>query len=49
LDMQANGPDWLTGGTQGPEASVVCFCYFLLGIGWMWRRGKSASASVTLG
>jgi membrane protease YdiL (CAAX protease family) len=44
LDMQANGPDWLTGGPQGPEASVVCFCYFLLGIAWMWRRGQSGIA-----
>jgi membrane protease YdiL (CAAX protease family) len=45
LDMQASGPDWLTGGPQGPEASVVCFGYFILGIAWMWRqRGKSARA-----
>lgn len=40
LDMQADGPDWLTGGAQGPEASVVCFGYFLLGIAWMWRSSR---------
>ena len=49
LDMQADGPDWLTGGPQGPEASVVCFCYFLLGIAWMWRRGRSGIASGIVG
>jgi membrane protease YdiL (CAAX protease family) len=49
LDMQTNGPEWLTGGTQGPEASVVCFGYFLLGIGWMWRRGQSGIASGKFG
>jgi membrane protease YdiL (CAAX protease family) len=50
LDMQAAGPDWLTGGPQGPEASVVCFGYFILGIVWMRRqRGNSAIASETRG
>ena len=32
LDLQPVGPDWLTGGPQGPEASFVCFGYFVLGI-----------------
>jgi hypothetical protein len=46
VDLQPVGPDWLTGGTQGPEASVVCFGYFILGIALMWRQtGKSSIAS----
>jgi membrane protease YdiL (CAAX protease family) len=50
LDMKAAGPDWLTGGAQGPEASVVCFGYFILGIVWMWRRrGNSGIAYETRG
>ena len=32
VDMQPVGAFWLTGGPQGPEASVVCFGYFVLGI-----------------
>jgi UDP-glucuronate 4-epimerase len=32
VDMQPVGPFWLTGGPQGPEASVVCLGYFILGI-----------------
>jgi membrane protease YdiL (CAAX protease family) len=44
LDMQASGPDWLTGGPQGPEASVVCFGYFVLGIAWIrWSSRKAAT------
>jgi membrane protease YdiL (CAAX protease family) len=31
-DMQPVGAFWLTGGAQGPEASVVCLGYFILGI-----------------
>jgi membrane protease YdiL (CAAX protease family) len=46
VDLQASGPEWLTGGAQGPEASVVCFGYFMLGIGLMWRvRRKPAAGS----
>ena len=46
VDLQPVGPDWLTGGTQGPEASVVCFGYFILGIALMWRQpGKSSIAA----
>jgi uncharacterized protein len=44
LDMDASGPDWLTGGPQGPEASVVCFGYFLLGIAWIWRSSRKSAA-----
>ena len=46
MDLQPIGPAWLTGGTQGPEASVVCFAYFVLGIVWMMRQpGKASIAS----
>ena len=46
LDLQAVGPAWLTGGPQGPEASVVCFGYFVLGIVLMrLQPGKSSIAS----
>lgn len=46
VDLQPVGPEWLTGGPQGPEASVVCFAYFLLGIALMRRQpGKSSIAS----
>jgi CAAX protease family protein len=46
MDLQPVGPAWLTGGAQGPEASIVCFGYFTLGIALMWRQpGKSSIAS----
>lgn len=46
VDLQPVGPEWLTGGPQGPEASIVCFCYLILGIALMWRqRGKASIAS----
>ncbi len=46
LDLQPVGPAWLTGGPQGPEASVVCFAYFALGIVLMrLQPGKSSIAS----
>jgi len=46
LDLQPVGPAWLTGGPQGPEASVVCFGYFILGIVLMrLQPGKSSIAS----
>lgn len=31
--------DWLTGGADGPEGSVVCLAYFVMGIACLvWRR-----------
>jgi membrane protease YdiL (CAAX protease family) len=46
VDLQPVGPQWLTGGSQGPEASVACFAYFMLGIALMARQpGKSSIAS----
>jgi membrane protease YdiL (CAAX protease family) len=45
-DMQPVGAPWLTGGPQGPEASVVCLGYFILGIAAMrLQPGKSSIAS----
>jgi len=38
VDLQPVGPEWLTGGPQGPEASVACFAYFMLGIALMARQ-----------
>jgi membrane protease YdiL (CAAX protease family) len=40
-DLEPVGPFWLTGGAQGPEASVVCLGYFAVGIGWMLATGHS--------
>jgi membrane protease YdiL (CAAX protease family) len=46
LDLQPVGQAWLTGGPQGPEASVVCFGYFVFGIFLMrLQPGKSSIAS----
>ena len=46
VDLQPVGPEWLTGGPQGPEASVVCFGYFILGITAMrLQPGKFSIAS----
>jgi uncharacterized protein len=43
VDLQAVGPFWLTGGAQGPEASVVCLGYFILGLAALqFQPGKSA-------
>jgi hypothetical protein len=40
------GPFWLAGGAQGPEASVVCLGYFILGIAALrFQPGKSTIAS----
>jgi membrane protease YdiL (CAAX protease family) len=45
-DMQPVGEFWLTGGPQGPEASVVCLGYFILGITAMrFQPGKVSIAS----
>ena len=45
-DMQPVGAFWLTGGAQGPEASVVCLAYFVLGIAALrLQPGKGSIAS----
>ena len=40
-EMEPVGPFWLTGGAQGPEASLVCFGYFVVCIGWMLATDPS--------
>ena len=42
------GADWLTGGAEGPEGSVICIGYFLAGIAWLLFRYKRKTGSVTL-
>jgi len=36
--LQSVGPDWLTGGAQGPEGSIVCVAFFLIGCAVLLRR-----------
>ncbi len=39
VQLSPVGPDYLTGGPQGPEGSVFCTLFFVLSIAWMlWRR-----------
>lgn len=35
IDLKPTGASWLTGGAQGPEASVVCITYFVVASLWM--------------
>jgi membrane protease YdiL (CAAX protease family) len=43
VTLRPTGPDWLTGGAQGPEGSVFCTVFFLVGIAvTTWRRGAPA-------
>jgi len=45
-DMRPVGAFWLTGGAQGPEGSVVCLGYFVLGIAALrLQPGKASIAS----
>lgn len=45
--LEPRGPAWLTGGTQGPEGSVMCTVFFVNAIAWMswwhWRRRQRIS------
>ncbi len=34
------GPDWLTGGADGPEGSILCTLFFLAGIALLTRRRR---------
>jgi membrane protease YdiL (CAAX protease family) len=45
VGLQASGPDWLTGGAQGPEASAVCLVYFTLSAGWLFLSRRPAPVS----
>lgn len=40
VKMGASGPDYLTGGAQGPEGSILCTLFFLLGIAWFSVRRR---------
>ena len=45
MQLTSRGPEYLTGGTQGPEGSVLCTVVLLIGIGWFARsliRGSNA-------
>lgn len=40
LPLVPAGPAWLSGGAEGPEGSVICVGYFLVGllVFWIWPR-----------
>ena len=38
FDLQLHGPDWVTGGDYGPEASVLLTVMLILINLWLWRR-----------
>lgn len=37
VDLEPAGPNWLTGGPQGPEGSIVTVLYFIVAIAWLVR------------
>lgn len=41
VHLTPQGPDWLTGGAEGPEGSVLCSLIFLVAIGLLLARGRS--------
>lgn len=44
--LRPQGGDALTGGTQGPEGSVLCVVFFALAIAWMLVRARKARAGL---
>ncbi len=38
IEFIPTGPDYLTGGPQGPEGSLFCGAFFLVAIAWLLRR-----------
>jgi uncharacterized protein len=44
VGLKAAAADWLTGGAQGPEGSVICIGYFIVTIAWFLfcSKGKPA-------
>ncbi len=46
LNLKPTGADWLTGGGEGPEGSVVCIGYFIAAMLalWYWRMRNKACA-----
>ncbi|MBY0566549.1 MAG: hypothetical protein K2P70_04525 [Hyphomonadaceae bacterium] len=46
VKLVPDGPDILTGGSQGPEGSVVCLTFFVGAIATLlWRLRNSAQVS----
>lgn len=41
IDLKPVGANWLTGGAQGPEASMVCIAYFVVASVWMVASVRS--------
>jgi membrane protease YdiL (CAAX protease family) len=46
VDLTPAGTDWLTGGSEGPEGSVVCIAYFVTTTLFMWLSPKREPAPV---
>ena len=44
IDLKPVGANWLTGGAQGPEASVVCIAYFVVASVWMVASARNNAA-----
>lgn len=40
LNLQINGPDWITGGTFGPEGGLATTVTLLLALGWLFSRRR---------
>ena len=49
VDLEPKGPAWLTGGSEGPEGSVVCLAYFVLASAWLLFRRKRAGDVTSAG
>ncbi len=41
VHLTPQGPDWLTGGAEGPEGSVLCSLLFVVAIGFLLARRRS--------
>ncbi len=41
VTLRPAGSDWLTGGAQGPEGSVLCTLFFVVGIAILMRRHRA--------
>ena len=44
--LRPQGGDALTGGTQGPEGSVLCVVFFALALAWMLVRARKGRAGL---
>lgn len=45
VQMHSTGRDYLTGGTDGPEGSVLCTAALFIGIAWFVSRGTRSNPS----